>query len=82
MLCSSCGAEEVIDGLFLTTPSEHGAEMSARVIKYKNPEALLFKGKIEIPLATRVCGRCGHVQLFVADLAGLKTTLREVAEDR
>ena len=75
MTCSSCGGHEVVDGVMLSTLGDHGSVHPLLLVTYKKPTALLFKGRVEIPQNTRVCGGCGHVQIFVADLPGLKTEM-------
>jgi L-rhamnose isomerase len=75
MTCASCGGHEAIDAVMLSTIGDHGAVHPVRLVTYKKPSALLFKGRVEIPVSTWVCGGCGHVQLFVADLAALKTEM-------
>jgi hypothetical protein len=68
MACRNCGAQEIIDAVHVSAKGE--ADYQVRAVVYTKPEALMFKGKVAHPLLARVCVECGHVELFVHDIAG------------
>jgi ribosomal protein S27AE len=62
--CPKCGSPMLIDDVrIIEGMHEQGVEAAV----YKRPRAMVFKGTVATPLCARVCGSCGHVELFVAN---------------
>ena len=64
--CPACGSVNVMT---LRVPGNLDTDLTVQV--QKNPKARLFKGTVVSVLKARVCGACGHTDLFAADPAPL-----------
>ena len=74
--CAKCGSKDVIpDGVvfdFDRGPSILQAGF------FGHPDALIMKGRTGNSVRARICGHCGHVEMFVEDAKALfKEYVRE-----
>ena len=70
--CAKCGSEKVIPRARVIDRGDYSTDSgNVRVGVERNPEALLFKGTERMDICARICGDCGHVELFVEDAAEL-----------
>lgn len=67
-ICPKCGSRDII------APAEvHGSlDRPIKVGTYQNPDALIFKGRQEVPIFAWVCGVCGYLELYASDPNDLK----------
>ena len=68
--CAKCGASIVMRGLRLMDQGQ-GSDGGAKVVCYGNPAALIFKDACYGEVVADVCGRCGYVELRVANVGEL-----------
>ena len=61
-LCSKCGSSKIVPDAH-TYETAGGGTLAACV--YSNPEAMLFKGSHTGYLKAKICGDCGHTELYV-----------------
>jgi hypothetical protein len=66
--CPQCGSSSIISPARLRTSHEHDP---VRIVVDGDPGALLLKGTQSSDVAAHVCSECGHVDLYVADVAPL-----------
>ncbi len=62
-VCFACGSAAVAIGKLLDKGEGSGG--AALVVTEKDPDAFIMKGAHTAPLLARICGDCGHVELFV-----------------
>ncbi|HYM22660.1 MAG TPA: hypothetical protein VEU08_05615 [Vicinamibacterales bacterium] len=65
MKCMKCGSERVVPRARVIDRGNASVTDSVRVGVARNPDAILFKDYEVANLNARVCGDCGHVELFV-----------------
>ena len=71
MECVKCGSEDSIDGVRILDRGHYDHENDLSAVAYENPGALLFKGAVTSPITSRICGRCGYVELYAVDPGAL-----------
>jgi hypothetical protein len=75
--CSRCGAAKVMEDVRVNTdlPGAGGRGAGGRVpvVAYvqKDPDAWVFKGTVFGVLRARVCGGCGHTELYTTNFEEL-----------
>jgi len=61
--CSRCDSESVIpDGVLSTRQGTWPGPVDVGFDE--DPQALLLKGPVRVPLRVQICGECGHVDLY------------------
>jgi predicted nucleic-acid-binding Zn-ribbon protein len=70
-VCPDCGAKEIITGVNVEDKHNSFALREVELYVDQKPDAVLFKERIRSALNACVCGRCGHVELHVADPSAL-----------
>ncbi|MGJ8657776.1 MAG: hypothetical protein ACSHX6_15115 [Akkermansiaceae bacterium] len=65
--CLSCGSGDFIDGVELLDSGEAARGIATLRLK-ANPSAILFKDRRYSKVEVLVCGDCGFVHSFAADL--------------
>jgi hypothetical protein len=73
--CVRCRSDKVIPQARIIDKMGHAIRLGVRV--YENPEALMFKGAHFGELRARICGDCGHVEIFVENPGELYSTYRD-----
>ena len=68
--CARCGSVRVVPAAVVEQYSS-GTDPAIHVTVAGKPDALIFRKTAHEPLLARVCGDCGHVELFVRDGAKL-----------
>jgi hypothetical protein len=64
--CTRCGADKVMDVELCTNPSDFASLPLVASVE-RDPAALLFKGSVVGALRGRVCGGCGHTEIYTTD---------------
>jgi predicted nucleic-acid-binding Zn-ribbon protein len=59
--CPKCGSKSIIQD---AKPINSGDVGALAVVKYRNPDAIMFKGKLMTTLSAWVCEDCGFVELY------------------
>ena len=73
--CPKCGSDQVIpDG---EVKREHGISRGIEVRVKNDPERVLLTMTATAALHARICVDCGHVELYVSDLASMRGVHRE-----
>jgi hypothetical protein len=70
--CSRCDSDKMMDDVHLYTRSpraEPGQQLVALV--HKAPDAWIFKGTVFGSLRARICGGCGHTEIFTKNFEEL-----------
>ena len=63
-VCFACGSAAVAIGKLLD--EGEGSSGAALVATERDPDAFVMTGAYTAPLLARICGACGHVELFVS----------------
>jgi rRNA maturation endonuclease Nob1 len=64
--CPACGSQRIIPDVKVVDKNG-SVEDDLRVVFYKSPTSLIFKGRVYSEVRADVCGKCGHVELRIAD---------------
>jgi predicted nucleic-acid-binding Zn-ribbon protein len=62
--CPKCSSRDVIADAKALDRCEDLRESEFTVATYRNPEALLFKGRQSTTLSAWVCADCGYVEFY------------------
>lgn len=81
-LCAKCGSKAFSDGVDIVERGHADVEKRLSARAYRDPKALLFKGKISTPLGAVICGSCGYVELYVTDPQSLVSALAEANQGK
>jgi hypothetical protein len=66
--CAKCGSDRVISAARLVDRGHYSGDAgNVRVRVDADPSAWVRKGKVEIDLAPKICGRCGYTELYATD---------------
>jgi hypothetical protein len=68
--CLRCGSAKVIPRVWVLDRDE-GFDENLSVRIYSNPHAMIFTGREDVELCARICGECGHAELFANNPAAL-----------
>jgi hypothetical protein len=63
-VCSKCGSESVIPRLRVVERGEDGNRHDVQLEVQRRPSAMFFKRPERSKLLARVCGDCGHVEIY------------------
>ena len=64
--CPSCNSEKVMPRVLVRIGAPYGGDICGiKAVIYENPEAMVLKCAHESSLYARICGECGHAELFV-----------------
>jgi formate dehydrogenase assembly factor FdhD len=64
MLCTRCGSDSVIPRLRVVERGDGNQRYDLEVEVQRRPNAVLFKRAERTKLFARVCGACGHAELY------------------
>ncbi len=64
--CSRCGSTRIIPGLTIVDQGG-GSNRILKAVIFGSPEALIFKDRLYAEIKADVCGKCGHIELRVAN---------------
>ena len=70
--CPKCGSKEIIVDAKAVDHGQYNADLDLSVATYRNPSAILFKGKMASTLSAWVCCGCGFVELYADSPRNLK----------
>jgi hypothetical protein len=76
--CVKCQSDTIIPDLAVVDHSGHMVQLGVDVSE--RPDALVFKGTRSENFRARVCGTCGHVELYVTNAAELYNVYRTAAK--
>jgi predicted nucleic-acid-binding Zn-ribbon protein len=62
--CPKCSSRDLIKDAKAVDRGDYNSGHDLSVATYRNPDALIFKGKHESPLSAWVCRTCGFVELY------------------
>lgn len=62
--CTRCGADAVIPHVRVVDRGDGNYRRDLEVEVHRRPNAILFKRPERSMITARVCGACGHVELF------------------
>lgn len=77
MACAKCGSESMIPRLRVIERGEDGARHDVHLEMQRRPKAMFFKRPERSMLWARVCGDCGHVDLYAEAPRALYTAWLE-----
>ena len=63
--CAKCGSEKIIPQVRIRDLADYNMPSALSVAVDENPEAIFFKETFTDALTARVCGECGHAELYV-----------------
>ena len=70
--CFKCGSDKVIPHARVMDRGHYGGDAGdLNLVVYANPDALIFKSRLNSSVFARVCGDCGYTELFVQNPAEL-----------
>ena len=81
-LCAKCGSKTFSDSVDIVERGHADIEKRLSARAYRDPKALLLKGKITIPVGAVICGSCGYVELYVTDPQSLVSGLEEANQGK
>ena len=70
--CPKCASTDIIADAYALDRSAQGNNVQMVVATFRNPDALLFKGRHETGVSACVCATCGFIELYADDPALLK----------
>jgi hypothetical protein len=76
--CVKCQSDKIIPDLAVVDRSGHMIQLGVDV--FEKPDALAFKGTHSDDFRARVCGACGHVELYLRNAAELYNVYRTAAK--
>lgn len=62
--CPKCGSSDIIVNAKAVDHGHGNTERNMTVAVFRNPEALLFKGKEYTNVSAWVCAECGFVEFY------------------
>ncbi len=71
--CPKCGSKDIIADAKAVDRGHANTERDLSVATFRNPEALMFKGKLSTALSAWVCGNCGYVEFYADSPQSIKT---------
>ena len=75
--CSICGSTELIPDVKIVDHGYMDSQHDLAIELHGNPKALIFKETKKGVLHAKVCGNCGHVDLFVNNARELLEIYRQ-----
>ena len=64
--CLRCNSENIVQRVRVKVGVPYGPDIGGiSAVIYENPDAMVFKQSHESSLYARICGECGHAELFV-----------------
>lgn len=69
LLCTRCGSDSVLPRVRISERGDDNARYDLEVEVQRRPNAMIFKRPERSTLWAKVCGACGHVELY-ADAPG------------
>ena len=72
--CPKCGGDHIIADAKAIDRADHHTEKEMTLATFKQPEAILFKGKQTTSVSAWVCVGCGFVEFYADEPATLKIT--------
>jgi hypothetical protein len=64
--CLRCKSEKIVPRVRVKAGGAYGPELvDITAVIYEDPDAMFFKNTHRGQLYARVCGECGHAELFV-----------------
>jgi hypothetical protein len=78
--CAKCGSDCVVPRATIWDQGGEGTGGPLQAYVYSNPGALIFKGATYATLFARICGQCGHVELFAKGAGKLYESYRQSKE--
>jgi hypothetical protein len=69
--CAQCGSDKVMKGVQLSTEPSQSPPLQLRASVQSDPSAFLFKGTVVGILRARVCGSCGHTEIYTTNFEQL-----------
>ena len=83
MTCSKCGSTKIVPRAPVFDRGDYSTEVgNVRLGVARRPQALLFKGQERADIYARLCGDCGHTELFVEDAASIYQAYVESLQGR
>ena len=70
--CPKCGSTEIIKEAKPIDEDRNGQERWLRLAKFRNPGAMIFKGKQSSTVAAWVCADCGYTELYTDNPQSLR----------
>lgn len=70
--CPKCASKDIIADARVIDRSHQSNNTEMTVATYRDPEAILFKGKHATPVSAWVCATCGFIELYADDPSVLK----------
>ena len=70
--CPKCASTDIIAGASVIYRNQRSTNSEITVATYRDPDALLFKGRHETTTSAWVCATCGFIELYADDPAILK----------
>ena len=75
--CSVCGSPETIPDVKIVDHGYMDSKHDLAIELQGNPNALIFKDTRKGVLRATVCGKCGHVDLFINNASELLDIYRQ-----
>jgi hypothetical protein len=63
LCCAKCKSPKIIPAARLLDRSESASKDLSAFVE-QNPEAFVFRGKVESSLRARICGECGYTEIW------------------
>jgi hypothetical protein len=79
--CARCGSARVVPRAAIWDRTGDAGSYELQAYVYANPSALVFRGAVYATLYARVCGRCGHAELFADGAEGLYEAYKKSQSD-
>ena len=76
--CPKCGSKERVPGVRVIDRGNYNGDAGdIQVGIYRQPSAVLFKGKVTTNLSAHVCAGCGFTELYASDPQAILSAWKE-----
>jgi ribosomal protein S27AE len=71
-ICPKCGSADIVADVKVIDRGDANYQGEMTVATFRDPGALIFKGKQETKVSAWVCGSCGYMEFYADDPAAIK----------
>ena len=71
--CPKCGSNDLVADAKAVDRGHYNVETELSVVTFREPEALLFKGRSTTTLSAWICADCGYVELYADTPRSIKS---------
>lgn len=72
--CPKCGKTEIVEDARMIDHGHAGIQQDMTIATYKQPKAILFKGKQTTTVSAWLCISCGFIELYADHPSWVRTS--------